>query len=80
MPNVPRLVADDVTPEAAGTLLAEQNGRLGILSAEGGILGIIAGRYNNNIPNMDIWLKGHSGDPIRIDRKGRPPEYIPNPR
>ena len=28
---------------------------------------------------MDLWLKGHSGDMIRIDRKGRPPEYIPRP-
>lgn len=23
-----------------------------------------------------MWLKGHAGDSIRIDRKGRPPEYV----
>lgn len=79
VPVIPRLVADDVTPEAAATLLADQGGRLAILSAEGGVFDIIAGRYSKSIPNMDLWLKGHSGDPIKVDRKGRPPEYIRRP-
>ena len=78
VPAIPRLVADDVTPEAAASLLAEQGGRLAIISAEGGIFDIIAGRYSK-IPNMDLWLKGHSGDPLKVDRKGRPPEYIRRP-
>jgi len=79
VPAVPRLVADDITPEAAASVLAEQGGRLAIITAEGGIFDIIAGRYSNNIPNMDVWLKGHSGDPMKVDRKGRPPEYIRRP-
>jgi replicative DNA helicase len=79
VPTVPRIVADDITPEAAATLLAEQGGRLAIISAEGGIFDIIAGRYNGNVPNMDLWLKGHSGDPLKIDRKNRPPEYVRQP-
>jgi hypothetical protein len=29
---------------------------------------------------MDVWLKGHSGDEIRVDRKNRIAEYISNPR
>jgi replicative DNA helicase len=78
VPSIARLVADDITPEAAVTLLAEQNGRLAIISAEGGVLDIIAGRYST-LPNLDLWLKGHSGDPVRVDRKGRPPEYIQHP-
>jgi replicative DNA helicase len=78
VPPIPRLVADDITPEAAATLLAEQNGRLAIISAEGGVFDIIAGRYSK-LPNMDLWLKGHSGDPLKVDRKGRPPEYIRRP-
>lgn len=61
VPAIPRLIADDVTPEAAASLLAEQGGRLAIISAEGGVFDIIAGRYTNNVPNMDLWLKGHSG-------------------
>jgi hypothetical protein len=79
VPEVPRLVADDVTPEAVASLLADHGGRIAVVSAEGGVFDIIAGRYNANIPNMDVWLKGHSGDMIRIDRKGRPPEYIRKP-
>jgi replicative DNA helicase len=79
VPVIPRIVADDTTPEAAATLLAEQGGRLAIISAEGGIFDIIAGRYNGNIPNLDLWLKGHSGDPLKIDRKNRPPEYVRQP-
>jgi hypothetical protein len=79
VPPVPRLIADDITPEAAATLLAEQGGRLAILSAEGGIFDIIAGRYSGNVPNMDLWLKGHSGDMLRVDRKNREPEYVPRP-
>ena len=80
VPPVPRLVADDVTPEAAASLLAEHGGRMAIISAEGGLFDIIAGRYTSlKTANMDIWLKGHSGDPLRVDRKGRPPEHIPRP-
>jgi replicative DNA helicase len=79
VPAIPRLVADDITPEAAASLLAEQGGRLAIISAEGGIFDIIAGRYSGNVPNMDLWLKGHSGDPLKVDRKGRSPEYVRRP-
>jgi replicative DNA helicase len=55
VPAIPRLVADDVTPEAATSLLAEQGGRLAIISAEGGIFDIIAGRYSGAIRT---WICG----------------------
>ena len=80
VPPVPRLIADDITPEAAASLLADQGGQAAIFSAEGGLFDIIAGRYSQRgIPNYDLWLKAHSGDPVRIDRKSRAPEYIPRP-
>ena len=79
VPVLPRIVADDVTPEAAGSLLAEQSGRLALVSAEGGIFDVIAGRYSGNVPNLDVFLKGHAGDQLKVDRKGRPPEYVPRP-
>ena len=79
VPPIPRLVCDDITPEALGSLLAEQGGRAALITAEAGVFSIMGGRYSNNIPNLDIWLKGHSGDPVRVDRKNRPPEYIPRP-
>ena len=79
VPAVPRLVADDVTPEAAASLLAEQDGALAVLSAEGGIFATIAGRYSGGMPNFEVFLKGHSGDMLRVDRKTRPPEHIDRP-
>lgn len=79
VPPIPRILADDITGEAAASMLAEQGGRMAIITAEGGIFDTIAGRYSGNIPQLDVWLKGHSGDPLRVDRKGRPPEYIERP-
>lgn len=79
VPATPRLVSDDATPEAAAALLAEQRGRLALLSAEGGIFDIAAGRYSNNVPNLDVFLKGHAGDMLRVDRKGHAPLYVRRP-
>lgn len=73
-----RLIADDVTPEALGSLLADNDGKLSIISAEGGFFDTLAGRYSNAVC-CDIVLKAHNGDPIGVDRQGRPSEYIPNP-
>jgi len=78
VPVIPRLLADDVTPEATASLLADHGGRIAIVSAEGGIFDTIAGRYARKV-NMDVYLKGHSGDRIRVDRQGREPQSIPSP-
>jgi replicative DNA helicase len=75
VPAEPRLVADDITAEAAASLLAAQGGRLAVLSAEGDIFATLAGRYSGT-PNLDVFLKGHAGEMLRVDRKGRPAEYI----
>jgi len=79
VPVLPRLLADDVTPEAAASLLAEHGGRIAVSSAEGGIFDVLAGRYSRGVPNLDWALKGHAGDPLRVDRKGRAAEYIERP-
>ena len=73
-----RLYCDDVTPEALISLMAENGGKMAVISSEGGIFDILNGRYSNSI-NIDAFLKAHSGDPIRVDRRGREPEYIQNP-
>jgi hypothetical protein len=78
VPMLPRLIADDVTPEAAASLLAEQGGRLAVLSAEAGIFTTLAGRYSG-APNLEVFLKGHAGDMLRVDRKGRPAEHVEQP-
>ncbi len=75
-PSPPRLLADDVTPERLAALLAENQGVMAIVSAEGGVVGMMAGRYSDKGgPNLDVYLKAHSGDPLRVDRAsdgGRP--------
>lgn len=78
IPVEPQLLADDITPEAAKTLLAAQGGRLAIMSAEGGIFQTIAGRYSGT-PDLDVFLKGHAGDTLRVTRKHAAPENIRRP-
>ena len=78
VPAEPRLIVDDITPEEAATLLASQHGRIAVLSAEGGIFDTLAGRYSGT-PNLTVFLKGHGGDLLLVDRKGRPPERVDNP-
>ncbi|QGV82572.1 YfjI family protein [Streptomyces ficellus] len=77
VPAKPRLLADDATPEVIASLLAEQGGRLSVMSAEGGIFDIIAGRYSGT-PNLDVFLRGQAGDRLRVDRRGRE-EFIEAP-
>jgi len=77
-PPNPRLVSDDATPEALASLLAVHNGRMAVVSAEGGVFGMMAGRYSST-PNLDVYLKGHAGDALRVDRRGRPPEVVDHP-
>ncbi|WP_436525337.1 DUF3987 domain-containing protein [Actinoplanes sp. HUAS TT8] len=78
VPVKPRLVADDVTSETAASLLAEQGGRLAVLSPEGGIFATIAGRYSGT-PNLEVFLKGHAGDLMRVDRRSREAEHVDKP-
>lgn len=75
----PRLVVDDVTPERLSAMLAEQGGRLAIMSAEGGLFELASGRYADGIPNLDVFLKGHPGDDLRVDRIGRAPIQVRKP-
>jgi len=79
IPTTPELVADDCSPEAVAKLLAEQNGRIAIMSPEGDIFDIMAGRYSNGVSNLGNFLKGHAGDTIRVKRINRPPEYVKAP-
>ncbi len=73
-----RLFVDDVTTEKLTSILSENNGTAAIVSAEGGIFDMLSGIYTKNV-NIDVMLKGHSGDCIRVDRIGRTSESIMNP-
>ena len=79
-PVLPKLIADDVTPEMLTSLLCEQHGKMAVLSAEGALFTvIIKGLYSSGSPNFEVLLKAHDGDPLRVDRRGRPSEYVMNP-
>lgn len=72
IPKPPRLIVDDVTPEALATLLTDHHGRMAALSPEGDIFAIMAGRYSSGSgPNFGVFLKAHAGDTLRVDRRNR---------
>jgi len=78
LPAKPKLIIDDITPEAAEVALQEQSGRLICAGVEGGIFDILAGRYSGSV-NLDLYLKAHSGDDIRSDRRNRDSILIKRP-
>ena len=73
-----KLYVDDITTEKLTSVLAGNDGRAAILSTEGGIFDTLAGAYSKTV-NIDVMLKGYSGDSIRVDRIGRNSESIMNP-
>jgi hypothetical protein len=77
----PQLVLEDTTAEALASAVHRNDGRIAVLSDEGdGVLENMSGRYSKSgSPNFEIYLKGHSGEPFRVNRIGRPDEYVPNP-
>jgi hypothetical protein len=79
VPKPPRCIADDVTAEALGTLLAENKGRLALASAEGDVFELIKGRYSKGQANFGIYNRAHAGDDLWVDRKGRPSEFVKKP-
>lgn len=73
-----KLYVDDITTEKLTSVLAANDGRAAILSTEGGIFDTLSGAYSKTV-NIDVMLKGYSGDSIRVDRIGRNSESIMNP-
>jgi hypothetical protein len=74
-----RLLVEDATQEKLVDIMEAQGGCITVVSAEGGgIIDSCAGRYDKSA-NFDIFLKGHSGDSIIVDRIGRKSNYIKNP-
>lgn len=75
-----QLVADNVTLEKIVSILADNGGKISILSAEGEIFEIMLGRYSaNGTCNTETILKGHAGESIRVDRKNSKSEHIDIP-
>jgi len=75
-----RCIVDDCTSEKLAGLLRDQGGRIAVMSAEGDVFDLMAGRYSSKgASNFGVFLKGHAGDPLRVDRVGRPPEFVRQP-
>ena len=79
VPVMPLLTTDDCTPEHTATLLSHHGERLAIVSDEGGIFDIVAGRYSRGVPNLDVFLQAHAGSPVRVHRGSREPVDLQNP-
>lgn len=79
IPTAPQVWAQDVTPENLGTIMADNSERMAILSDESGIFDILAGRYSGGVPNLDLFLQGHAGSAVRVNRGSRPPVFMQSP-
>ncbi len=78
--NEPVYVVDDITTEALGKVMAENDERMSVISSEGGIFGIMAGKYNENGgTNFEMYLKGHAGDPWSTHRISRGAQSMDSP-
>lgn len=73
-----RLLVDDSTPERLIDLMEAAGGSIGVASSEGGVFDALRGRYDNS-GGLDVYLKGHAGDFLKVDRIGRPGNYIEHP-
>jgi len=79
--TAPRLIVDDITPEKLALLMSEHDERMSVMSAEGGVFGLMAGRYAKNDAggNFEVFLKAHSGDHLTVDRIGRKSDILKRP-
>jgi hypothetical protein len=78
-PVMPRLLADDATPEALGGLLA-RHGRIAILAAEAPLIDNLIGRYDaTGSANLHLVCHAYMGEATRIDRRNNDPEQLDRP-
>lgn len=68
---LPKLFLTDTTTESLAIALEEQNGKISLISDEGGLIDTWSGLYSGGIANIDILLKGWDGGDIRIKRRDR---------
>lgn len=78
--TLPRYFCEDVTAEKLAELMADSNGRMVLMRSEGGgPLQMMTGCYcRPGQANIEIYLKGHSGDDLTIDRKNSLPVHVKN--
>lgn len=68
----PLLFTEDVTPETLQRLLAENGGRMSILSDEPGIFRILGGLYGGGGgASLEVFLKAYTGSALKVQRATR---------
>lgn len=72
----PDLMVDDITPEKLSTMLYEQGGRIALLSSEPGMFSQMGRYQKNGDPNMDVYLKGYSGETLKVNRMSGRSELV----
>ena len=69
--HYPVLRTDDCTPEHIAVMMSRNDERMSFISDEGGVFGMMAGRYSRDIPNIEVYLQGHAGSSVRVHRGSR---------
>ena len=70
IPRLPRLIVDDVTPEAVAGIMATHSESLAVVSSEADLFDMLLRGKVGQRQNMNLFLKAWSGDPFIRDRKG----------
>ena len=76
----PRLIVEDITTEALVLELSRNNETMALLSSDGGdVVANILGRYRRNTVDDSLFVKAWSGDPVSVNRMGRPSITLRSP-
>jgi hypothetical protein len=78
VPEMPQYYCDDIPAEKLAKVLSRQAGRMLLASAEGTAFEIVKGRYADTAV-FETYLKGHAGDPLRVDRISREQDNVDQP-
>jgi hypothetical protein len=74
-----RVTTEDITPEALADVMARAGGAVALITDEGGdVFRMMAGKYDSE-PLLNIYLKGHTGDTFKRDRRTGGTQIIDRP-
>lgn len=79
VPPLPEILADDSTPEALVRQMAEQGGRVAVMSPEGGPLRVLDGRYSEGAARLEELAHAYDGEAIRSRRISRDTPHVRRP-
>lgn len=77
IPTSPRYLVDDATPEVLPPMLAGNDGCIGVIQPEAGILDTGARYSSSGEADHSVLLRGYSGEDLRVDRVKRGSIVVP---